>query len=261
MAADSLRSFPPPGRLRRLDGRPKLLLLIAACFVCQYLPGAWMPLWLAVLSCLFLSREMRVSGVLAMLRGGLYFVGFWFLMKAGMDWLWGTDPRSAVLDALPLAGRLLALTLVGMAFVGLSSPMETGRAFAWFIRPLSEKHLWLVSLPLALAAWFLPSVAGMDVRVPAFAAAVALPLFRFAIGGNAWKLALAVALTAWFLPLTLRLAADVAAGMRARGLRLPWRKKALVVVGTSLRILEHKAWELAVGLASRRLDDCRTWEG
>lgn len=253
------RTVPPPGFLRRLDGRAKLLLLIAACFVCQYLPAAWLPLWLALLSCLFFAREMRAAAIVSMLRGGLYFVGFWFLMKAGMDWLWGAELRPAVLDALSLAGRLLSLTLVGMAFVGLSSPMETGRALAWFIRPLSEGRVWLAAPLLAAAAWFLPSVAEVDLRVPAIAAAIALPLFRFGVGNNAWKLALAVALTAWFLPLTLRLAADVAAGMRARGLALPWRKKALVVVGTSLRILEHKAQELAVGLASRRLDDYRTW--
>jgi hypothetical protein len=93
--------------------------------------------------------------------------------------------------------------------------METGRAAAWYMRPV--------------------------------------------IGRYAWKPALAIALTAWFLPQTLRLASDVSAAIRARGLELPWRKKALLILGTSLRILEHKAGELAVGLASRRLDDGRTW--
>lgn len=207
---------PPSGWPRRLDPRAKLLLLLSACLVCQYLPAAWLPLWLVGLAGLFLIRDMRRANVLAMLRGAIVFTAFWLLMKVGTDMVWdGLPLMTALTGSLPLCGRLAALALIGVAFVGLSSPMETGRAAAWFIRPFA--------------------------------------------GANAWKPALVVAFTAWFLPLTLRLAADVNAGIRARGLRLSWRKKAFLLVGTSLRILEHKAAELAVGLASRRLDDRRSW--
>jgi hypothetical protein len=68
-----------------------------------------------------------------------------------------------------------------------------------------------------------------------------------------------VALTSWFLTVNLRLAGDVLDSIRARGLKMPWHKKAMLVAGTSLRILENKADELAVGLASRRLDDWKGW--
>jgi biotin transport system permease protein len=102
-----------------------------------------------------------------------------------------------------------------MAFVGLTTPMETGRAAAWFLRPF--------------------------------------------LGHAAWKPALCIALTAWFLPLTMRLSGQVRSGMRSRGLRLPWRRRVILLVGASLRILEKTAGEVAVGLASRRLDDWRSW--
>lgn len=209
------RSAPPPGLLKRLDGRIKLVLLIAACFVTQYLPAAWLPLWLAALALLFAAREMRTSGVAGMLRGGVTFTLFWLVFKTAADLAWGAPWPGALWDGLPLAGRLFALTLIGMGYVGLSSPMETGRAAAWFLRPM--------------------------------------------LGKRAWKPALAVCLTAWFLPITLRLAGEVSSSIRARGLKLPWRKKVFLVIGTSLRILEHQADELAVGLASRRMDDHRTW--
>lgn len=211
----SRRPAPPPGRLRRLDGRVKIILLVAACFLCQYLPESWLIPWLAALAALFLIRDMRAAGITAMLRGGLYFILFWLAMTIGSDLLAGKTLQNAVSASLPLGGRLLSLTLVGMAFVGLSSPLETGRAAAWFLRPF--------------------------------------------VGQRAWKPALAIALTAWFLPQTLRLAGEVSAGMRARGLRLPLRTRLFLLVGTSLRILERKAAELAVGLASRRLDDWRSW--
>ncbi len=207
---------PPPGRIRRLDGRVKILALVAACFVTQYLPAAWLPLWLAGLACLFSIREMRAGKVLGLVRGALVFALLWFGMKIGSDLLSGIAFGTALADALPLAEKLLALSCIGMAFVGLSSPIETGRAMAWYLAPV--------------------------------------------LGKNAWKPALVMALTAWFLPITLRLAGDVSAAMRSRGLRLPWRKKALLVIGTALRILERKAEELAVGLASRRVDDQRTWD-
>ncbi len=205
------RHAPPPGWLRRLDGRIKMLMLIAACFVTQYIADIWLPLWLALLACLFTVREMRTGRVLALARGAFWFTLFWLVMKVGSDLMGGKEPMEALLGGLPLAGRLAALSIIGMAFIGLSSPIETGRAFAWFIKPLAGK-------------W-------------------------------AWKPALVIALTAWFLPITLRLAGDVAGSIRSRGLIMPWRKKVLLIIGTALRILEHTAAELAVGLVSRRVGD------
>lgn len=205
----------PESRIRRIDGRFKLLLLLASCFICQYIPVTLLPLWLALLGSLFFLREMRRIEILAMLRGGLYFMAFWMVMTVGSDLLAGKSFMTALLASLPLGGRLLALTLVGMAFVGLATPMETGRAAAWYLRPVLRSH--------------------------------------------AWKPALCIAMTAWFLPVMLRLTGQVRAGMRARGLRLSWGRRVTLLVGTSLRILEGMAAELAVGLASRRLDDWRSW--
>lgn len=204
-------------RLERLDGRIKLLLLLAGCFACQYMPPLLLPLWLLLLASPFMAKETRTIGNGRMLRGGAYFIGFWLAMTMGSSLLAGDGWRAAAATALPLGGKLLAFTLLGVLYVGVASPMETGRAAAWCLRPL--------------------------------------------LGRGAWKPALAVALTAWFLPVTLRLAAEVLSGMRARGLRLSWRKKGVLLAGTSLRILERRAAELAAGLASRRLDDWRSWSG
>lgn len=204
-----------PSRLRRLDGRVKLLLLIASCFASQYLPEALLPVWLLALATLFRAREMRTPGVLSMLRGGAWFIAFWLAVKVAADVAWGGTWGTALAGGLPLGARLFALTLVGMAAVGFSSPVETGRAAAWFMRPF--------------------------------------------LGKRAWKPAAAVALTAWFLPLTLRLAGDVSLAVRARGVKLSWGKRALLTLGVGLRILDHKAREVAVALASRRFDDYRSW--
>lgn len=212
---DARAPSPPPGRLARLDARLKLFLLAAVCIACQCLPPVLLPAWLALLATLFLAREMRSVEVRTMLRAGLYFIGFWLLMTCGSDLLLDKGWRETLAAALPLGGRLLSLALVGMAFVGLSSPVETGLAAAWYAGPF--------------------------------------------LGKRAWKPVLAVVLVAWFLPLTLRVAGEVAAGLRARGLRPSWWRRAVLVFGASLRILERRADELAVGIASRRLDDWRSW--
>lgn len=258
-----------PGFLRRQDARIKILALVAGCFVCQYLPDPLLPVWLAVLAGLFSAREMRTGGMLRMARGGLYFILFWLVMKLGSDLIMDLPWRTAIANALPLTGRLTALTLLGLAVVGLASPIEIGMAAAWFMTALLDRWFRLPALVAALAVWLYVSGHGSAVALPGLlvcglsvfvvlgiAGYFAGPLIRRRV----WKLALAVALTAWFLPLTLRLAGEVLAGMRARGLRLSWRQKAAALVGTSLRILERKADEVAAGLASRRLDDCRSWE-
>ncbi|MCC8191414.1 MAG: hypothetical protein LIP77_12405 [Planctomycetes bacterium] len=214
-----LSAFPPPDRrnwLRRLDGRWKLAGLLAACLTGQYLPLTWLPLWLALLVAGLGAGVRRAEAERIMLRAGVRFLLFWFAVQVVNDRLWGADWSAAVQTAVPPMGRLLALVLAGILFAGSSSPMETGRAVAWFLRPL--------------------------------------------LGKRAWQPALVVALTAWFLPLTLRLASDVGASIRARGLRLGWWRRLLVTTGTAIRVLEHTAREVAVGLASRRLDDYRSWE-
>lgn len=198
-----------------LDGRLKLLLLIAACFASQYLPALWLPLWLVVLAALFFPKKRRGQNFRFMLHGGLFFILFWLVMTTGSDLLAGKTWYASLQAALPLGGRLLALTLVGMAYIEYTSPIETGKAAAWFLRPL--------------------------------------------VGKWAWRPALAIALTAWFLPRSLRLTSDIREAMRARGLSLPWRRRVVLLAGTTLRILEHKAQELAVAIASRRADDYRSW--
>ena len=209
-------SSPPPPFVRRLDARIKFLSLLAACFATQFLPDVLLPPWLAILASLFAASDMRRAGPLSMTRGGLSFALFWLVIKTVSDWADGLAWSASLNEALPLAGRLAALAVIGAAFSGLTSPIETGRAVSWILAPLA--------------------------------------------GGRAWKPALAVALTAWFMPRTLLLTSGVLAGMRARGLeKLPWRKKAFLLAGITLRILERRAGELALGLASRGLDDNRTW--
>ena len=201
--------------LRRLDARLKILLLMAACFVTQYLPDELILSWLAALAWLFVTREMRSARIRGMLRGAVAFVLFWVAMKTVSDVIGGMNIIDALAGAAPIGGRLAALSLIGMGFTALSSPVEIGRAVAWYL--------------------------------------------RFLIGDRAWKPALAVALTAWFLPQTLRLAGQARASIQSRGLKLSWWKRVYVVVGTALRILDGKASELAVALASRRLDDGLAW--
>lgn len=198
-----------------LDGRLKLVLLIASCFVSQYLPAPFLPVWLAALAALFIPKKKRGRNLRFMLHGGLIFILFWLMMTIGSDLIGGKGWKESFLLALPLGARLLALTLVGIAYVEYASPIETGRAAAWFLKPI--------------------------------------------LGTNAWRPALAIALTAWFLPQSLRLSSDIRLAMQARGLQLSWWKRATLLLGASLRILEQKADHLAIALASRRLDDHRSW--
>lgn len=200
---------------RGMDGRAQLALLLASCFATQYLPDGLLPFWLAFLGLLFLLPAARGGAAGSMLKGGVYFTLFWLAMKAGSDAFGGMGIAASLLSGLPLAGRLLALTVIGAIFVAVASPLAIGRAVAWFLSPL--------------------------------------------LGRNAWKPALAIALTAWFLPQTLKVSADILAAMRARGLRLSWRRKALLLAGALLRILERRAAEVAIGLASRGLDNSRTF--
>lgn len=214
----SMQTLPAPSRnsfARRLDARIKLALLLASCFVSQYLPENLLPFWLGLLGLLFLLPETRSGAAGSMLRGGLFFTLFWLMMKTGSDMFGGKEIVASLVAGLPLAGRLLALTLIGAVFTAVASPLAIGRAVAWYLSP--------------------------------------------ALGRKAWKPALAIALTAWFLPQTLRVIADILAAMRARGLRLSWRRKAFLLAGALLRILERRADELAVGLASRGLDDSRSF--
>lgn len=162
-----------------------------------------------------MPRDMRTVRMRGLLRGGVFFVLFWFVLKTGADWMEGVAVATAARAALPMAARLLALAGIGMAFVGLSSPMELGKALVWYLRPV--------------------------------------------FGKNAWKPALVVALTSWFLPITLQLAGQVADTVRARGLRLGLWRRMYYTVGAALRVLLGKADQLAVGIASRRLDGDEGW--
>ena len=78
-------------------------------------------------------------------------------------------------------------------------------------------------------------------------------------GNRAWRIGLALALVAWYLPTILRLAGDVRTAMRARRLKPTWRQQARLIPGTALRLMGKKADALALGLASRKLDDDRAW--
>ncbi len=202
-------------RAEKMDARGKLLLLVAACFVNQYLPVPWLVLWVAVLAGLLSVPAVRRGGPAGMVRAGAHFILFWLAMTAGSDVLLGKALVPSVQAALPLGLRLFGFTLVGVLFLAVSDPMEMGRAVAWFLRPV--------------------------------------------LGDGAWRPGLGLALVTWFLPVTLRVSGDIGAGIRARGLRIPPHRRLFLTAGTALRILEDMAGELAVGIASRRLDDPRSW--
>lgn len=210
------RDTGPLRPVRRLDARCKLALLLAGSFFIQYLPPWCLIPWIALLCLFYLHREMRTAEAAAMTRGAAIFTAIWFVLlylyllwQAGGGWL------AAFWQALPFTGRLAAWALLGIAFTRLSPPVETGKAVAWFVRPLFGRH--------------------------------------------AWKAGLGMALVAWFLPLGLHLVADINASIRMRRIRLGWRRRAYLVTGTALRLMEKKAWELAVGIASRRLDEDKAW--
>ncbi len=173
-------------------------------------------------------------------------------------------PWLAALGCLFLAGEMRRAEPLAMLRGGLGFTL-----FWLFMKTASD---WLGgagwadslagSLPLAgrLAAFTAVGVAFAAFSPPVETGRAVAWFLSPLAGKQAWKPALAVALTAWFLPQILRLIPAMLEGVRARGLeRLPWRKKAVLLVGASLRVLERRAGELAVGLASRRLDDHRTW--
>ncbi len=200
---------------RRLDGRLKLPLLLAACFVCQFLPAHFLPLWLLAVAVAFRAPETRTRERRLMLGSAVYFILFWLCMTLASNAIGGVSWAAGLMAALTLGGRMLALTGVGILFSAWSSPVETGRAAAWFLYPLT--------------------------------------------GEKSWKFAVAIALTAWFFPLILRQVPEIREGMRTRGLRLPWRRAFPLMVMRVLHSMEQKAAEVAVALASRRLDDPARW--
>jgi hypothetical protein len=197
---------------KKLDARLKLVLLLVVSFITQYQAEWFLPLWLVLLCGLFIHPEMRTLEARRMLRGGLVFSLFWFVMVAAyLVWDMGGDAAAAARLALPMTIRILSLAIAGTAFVRLSSPLESGRAAAWFLRPF--------------------------------------------IGRRAATAGLALALVAWFLPIALRLVGDISASLKARHVRLGLFRKAFLVSGTALRLMEKKAWELALGISSRKMED------
>lgn len=197
---------------RRVDARLKLILLLVASFITQYQAEWFLPFWLLLLCGLFIHPEMRTLEARRMLRGGLVFSLFWFVMvMAYLAWDMDGNVTAAAWLALPMTLRILALTIAGTAFVRLASPLESGRAAAWFLRPF--------------------------------------------IGRRAATAGLALALVAWFLPIALRLVGDINASLKARHVRLGLLRKVFLVSGTALRLMEKKAWELALGISSRKLEE------
>ncbi len=195
----------------KLDARIKLLLLLAASFITQYQAEWFLPIWLVLVCGLFIHPEMRTMEARRMLRGGVVFSLFWFLMVvAYLVWDMDGNLTGAAWQALPMTLRILTLTIAGTAFVRLTSPLESGKAAAWFLRPF--------------------------------------------LGKRAATVGLALALVAWFLPIALRLVGDINASLKARHVKLGLFRKIFLVSGTALRLMEKKAWELALGICSRKVD-------
>lgn len=110
-----------------------------------------------------------------------------------------------------------------------------------------------------LAAWALMGIAFTRLSPPVETGKAVTWFLRPFFGDKAWRAGLGLALVAWFLPLGLHLVADINGSLRMRRIILPWRKKIFLITGTALRLMEKKAWELALGIASRRLDSSQTW--
>ncbi|MDR0361896.1 MAG: hypothetical protein LBJ46_04315 [Planctomycetota bacterium] len=149
------------GTARRLDARLKVLLLLGCSILTQYLDGLQAAVWLAFLCCLFLLRDLRTGMAMRLFRGGAVFAAFWFLVQFFASAFDGVELVAAAEEALPFAGRLIALVVLGIAFVSLTPPVQTGKAVTWFLTPFLRGNAWKAGLALALVSWFLPNCLGL----------------------------------------------------------------------------------------------------
>lgn len=143
--------------IMRLDARLKILFLLGGSILTQYLSGGRLAVWLAALCALLCLRDLRTRATLRLLRGGALFSAFWFCAQFVASLFKDKPAADAALDALPFAGRLLALAILGIAFVAVTPPIQTGKAATWYLSPFLRTGAWKAGLALALVGWFLPN--------------------------------------------------------------------------------------------------------
>jgi biotin transport system permease protein len=147
--------MPSAARLLGLDPRLKLAwaLLAGAGIWWSGAAGLWA--WLAALSWLVSAlRPLWRRGL--RLRGGLGFVLFWGLLKAGLDLWAGAAWTQAAAGGALLALRLFCLLLLGLILALSTPPRQCGLALSWAGRPLLGSRAWEPALALALMVHFLP---------------------------------------------------------------------------------------------------------
>jgi energy-coupling factor transporter transmembrane protein EcfT len=171
----------------RLDPRLKILFPLGGSILTQYLGGACLAAWLAALCLLLPLRDLRTRTAVRLLRGGAAFGVFWFFAQMLASLFNGKGVADSALDALPFTARLLALAILGIAFVSVTPPAQTGKAATWYLRPFAGEKAWKAGLALALAGWFLPKCLDLVARTGDAARARGLALawrdrMRFGVG-------------------------------------------------------------------------------
>lgn len=79
------------------------------------------------------------------------------------------------------------------------------------------------------------------------------------LGRRAWRVALALSLMVHFLPMAWGVAATARETISRRCPELPWRRRALLLPQTTIRVLSQKTWEQTLAIAARGLDSAPAW--
>ena len=82
---------------------------------------------------------------------------------------------------------------------------------------------------------------------------------RPVLGRRAWEAALALGLMIHFLPLVLQTLHEARTAVDLRLPQCPFRRRAVLVITTSLRRLSQSSWDQTIAVASRHLDRPEAW--
>ena len=85
-------------------------------------------------------------------------------------------------------------------------------------------------------------------------------LLRPVLRGRAWQTALSMALFVHFLPQVWQSIKTVQTAFAIRGLKLPWRRRVILMTQSLLRYWSQKAWRQTLALATRNLDGPGAWD-
>ena len=144
-------------RLALLDGRVKIPAALALGLALWTLP--WPGVIALALGLFGLALALRAAGWISgasLLAVPLFGLG-WGVTAFALKLLDGLTPAtaSAAASAL-LALRLAALMGLGLILGRTSSPVQMGRAAAWYLRPLGRRRAADIGLSLAMMLRFIP---------------------------------------------------------------------------------------------------------